>query len=133
VIVGGMGHDHLPRDVWRPVVGALVQNFGAGRGVQAVIPVYDKPILYYPLSTLMLAGIRGILVITTPHDADNFERLLRDGSEFGVSITFAQQPSPDGSLRPSRLTLNSSALKTWRSSWAITFCTDRAWEINLGS
>src|SRR5690349_14961345 len=61
-----------------------------------LIPVYDKPMVYYPLSTLMLAGIRDILVITTPHDAASFERLLGDGSRFGVSITFAQQPSPDG-------------------------------------
>jgi glucose-1-phosphate thymidylyltransferase len=61
-----------------------------------LIPVYDKPMAYYPLSTLMLAGIRDILVITTPHDAESFERLLGDGSRFGVSITFAQQSSPDG-------------------------------------
>jgi glucose-1-phosphate thymidylyltransferase len=61
-----------------------------------LIPVYDKPMVYYPLSTLMLAGIHDILVITTPHDADGFQRLLGDGSQFGVSITFAQQPSPDG-------------------------------------
>ena len=61
-----------------------------------LIPVYDKPMVYYPLSTLMLAGIRDILVITTPHDAEHFERLLGDGSQFGVSLTFAQQPSPDG-------------------------------------
>lgn len=61
-----------------------------------LIPVYDKPMVYYPLSVLMLAGIRDILVITTPHDADHFERLLSDGSQFGVSISYAQQSSPDG-------------------------------------
>jgi len=61
-----------------------------------LIPVYDKPMVYYPLSTLMLAGIRDILIITTPHDAEQFERLLGDGSQFGVNLTFAQQQSPDG-------------------------------------
>ncbi|MGB3730970.1 glucose-1-phosphate thymidylyltransferase RfbA [Microbacterium sp.] len=61
-----------------------------------LIPVYDKPMVYYPLSTLMLAGIDDILIITTPHDAAHFERLLGDGSQFGVRIAFAQQPSPDG-------------------------------------
>ena len=61
-----------------------------------LMPVYDKPMVYYPLSTLMLAGIRDVLVITTPADAPQFERLLGDGSQFGISITFAQQPSPDG-------------------------------------
>ncbi len=61
-----------------------------------LIPVYDKPMVYYPLSTLMLAGIRDILVITTPHDAEHFTRLLGDGSQFGIDLTFAQQPSPDG-------------------------------------
>lgn len=61
-----------------------------------LIPVYDKPMVYYPLSTLMLAGIDDILVITTPHDAPFFERLLGDGSQFGIRLSFARQPSPEG-------------------------------------
>ncbi|GAP54641.1 glucose-1-phosphate thymidylyltransferase [Arthrobacter sp. Hiyo6] len=61
-----------------------------------LVPVYDKPMIYYPLSTLMLAGIQDILIITTPDDAEQFQRLLGDGSRFGVNITYTQQPTPDG-------------------------------------
>lgn len=61
-----------------------------------LLPVYDKPMIYHPLSTLMLAGINNILVITTPHDAEAFRRLLGDGSQFGISLTFLVQPEPGG-------------------------------------
>ena len=61
-----------------------------------LVPVYDKPMIYYPLSTLMLAGIRDILIITTPHDAPAFENLLGNGDQFGINLTYKTQPSPDG-------------------------------------
>ena len=61
-----------------------------------LLPVYDKPMLHYPLATLMAAGIREVLVITTPEDSESFSRLLGNGSEWGMSITFATQPRPEG-------------------------------------
>ncbi|QEY23673.1 glucose-1-phosphate thymidylyltransferase RfbA [Neisseria animalis] len=67
------------------------------RGVsKQLLPVYNKPMIYYPLSVLMLAGIRDVLVITTPEDNESFKRLLGDGSDFGINLSYAVQPSPDG-------------------------------------
>ena len=61
-----------------------------------LLPVYDKPMIYYPLSILMLAGIKDILIISTPQDTPKFEELLKDGSDFGIHLSYVVQPSPDG-------------------------------------
>src|SRR4029079_11047017 len=67
------------------------------RGIsKQLIPIYNKPLLYYPLSSLMLAGIREILIITTPHDQESFKRLLGDGRDIGLDLSYAAQPSPGG-------------------------------------
>lgn len=80
-----------------------------------LLPIYDKPMIFYPVSVLMLAGIRDILIISTPDDMPSFQRLLGDGSQFGVNFSYAIQPSPDGWRRP--LSLARSLSATMPAPW----------------
>ncbi len=97
-----------------------------------LLPIYDKPMIFYPVSVLMLAGIRDILIISTPDDMPSFQRLLGDGSQFGVNFSYAIQPSPDGWRRPLSLARSLSATMPAPRCWEIISTLARA-SVKAGS
>ena len=100
---------------------------GAINGADRAVPVYDKPMIYYPLSTLMLAGIQDVLIIPPPHDAPSFHRLLGDGSQLGVNLSYTVQQEPNGLAQAFVLGATSSVTTAPPWSWATTSSTAPAW------